>query len=168
MIVELKDGRLWMLTRTSYGIGQAFSEDKGKTWTSIEPSGHTGPNSRCHIRRLKSGRILLINHVNPTYQTNPRSWNDRNNLMAMLSDDDGKTWHGGLMLDTRDRVTYPDGTQDDEGYIYIIYDWERFADREILMSVFTEEDILEGRLVSEKSRMKVLVNKATGPKSTKA
>jgi len=167
-IIELKDGRLWMLTRTSYGVGQAFSEDQGKTWTEILPSGHTGPNSRIHVRRLKSGRILLINHVNPTYQTNPKSWNDRNNLMAMLSDDDGRTWHGGLMLDTRDRVTYPDGTEDDEGNIYIIYDRERFADREILMAVFTEEDILEGRLVGEKSRMKVLVNQATGPKSTKS
>ena len=132
------------------------------------PSGHTGPNSRIHIRRLKSGRILLINHVNPTYQTNPKGWNTRNNLMAMLSEDDGKTWRGGLMLDTRDRVSYPDGTEDDEGYIRIIYDRERFADREILMAVFTEEDILEGRLVSEKSRLKVLVSKASGPKSTKS
>ena len=167
-IIELEDGRLWMLTRTSYGVGQAFSEDQGRTWTPIMPSGHTGPNSRIHIRRLKSGRILLINHVNPTYQTNPKGWNTRNNLIAMLSEDDGKTWRGGLMLDTRDRVSYPDGTEDDEGYIRIIYDWERFADREILMAVFTEEDILEGRLVSEKSRLKVLVSKASGPKSTKS
>ncbi len=167
MIVELEEGRLWMLTRTSYGVGQAFSEDQGRTWTQIAPSGHTGPNSRIHIRRLKSGRILLINHVNPTYQTNPKGWNTRNNLMAMLSEDDGKTWRGGLMLDTRDAVSYPDGTQDDEGYIRIIYDRQRFADREILMAVFTEEDILDGRPVSEKSQLKVLVSKATGPKSTK-
>lgn len=167
MIVELNDGRLWMLTRTSYGVGQAFSEDQGKTWTPIERSGHTGPNSRIHIRRLKSGRILLINHVNPTYQTSPKGWHTRNNLMAMLSEDDGRTWRGGLMLDTRDTVSYPDGTEDDEGYIRIIYDRQRFADREILMAVFTEEDILEGRLVSGKSQLKVLVNKATGPKSTK-
>jgi len=167
MIVELENGRLWMLTRTSYGVGQAFSEDQGRTWTQITPSGHTGPNSRIHIRRLKSGRILLINHVNPTYQTNPKGWNTRNNLMAMLSEDDGRTWRGGLMLDTRDAVSYPDGTEDDEGYIRVIYDRQRFADREILMAVFTEEDILEGRPVSEKSQLKVLVSRATGPKSTK-
>ncbi len=162
MVVELTDGRLWMLTRTSYGVGQAFSEDQGRTWTPIEPSGHTGPNSRIFIRRLKSGRILLINHVNPTYQTNPKSWNARNNLMAMLSEDDGKTWRGGLMLDTRDQVSYPDGTEDDEGRIRIIYDCERYDAREILMAVFTEEDVLEGRLVNDKSQLKVLVSKATG------
>ena len=163
MVVELKDGRLWMITRTTYGLGQAFSEDKGKTWSAIKPSGHTGPNSRPYLRRLKSGRILLINHVNPTYQTNPKNWNTRNNLMAMLSEDDGKTWCGGLMLDARDQVSYPDGTEDENGNIYIIYDYQRYAEREILMAVFTEEDILEGRLVGEGSRLKALVSKATGP-----
>lgn len=164
MVVELTDGRLWMLTRTSYGVGQAFSADKGRTWTPIEPSGHSGPNARIFVRRLKSGRILLINHVNPSYQTNAKSWNTRNNLMAMLSEDDGRTWRGGLMLDTRDQVSYPDGTEDENGRIYIIYDRERYQAREVLMAVFTEEDVLEGRLVSEDSALRVLVSKATGVK----
>ncbi len=163
MVVELNDGRLWMITRTEYGLGQAFSEDKGYTWTDILPSGHSGPNSRPYLRRLKSGRILLINHVNPTYQTSPRSWNVRNNLMAMLSEDEGRSWRGGLMLDARNEVSYPDGTEDENGNIYIIYDWQRYKAREILMAVFTEEDVLEGRLVSENSRLKALVNKASGP-----
>ena len=52
-----------------------------------------------------------MNHINPTYATNPRNWNTRNNLMAMLSEDDGKTWKGGLMLDTRDEIRYQDGAQ---------------------------------------------------------
>lgn len=32
MIVERRDGTLWMLVRTGYGIGESFSEDGGKTW----------------------------------------------------------------------------------------------------------------------------------------
>lgn len=30
-VVELKDGRLWILVRTFYGIGQSFSLDQGRT-----------------------------------------------------------------------------------------------------------------------------------------
>jgi len=162
MIVQKRDGRLWMLTRTQYGIGQAFSSDSGATWTDAGPSGHTGPNSRFFIRRLKSGNLLLINHVTPSYTTNALNWNKRYNLMAMLSMDDGLTWHGGLMLDARDDVSYPDGTQADDGLIYIIYDHERYDDRAILMATFTEEDVLAGRPVSGRARFEQLVNRATG------
>ena len=161
-LVELSDGRLWMTVRTKYGIGQAFSADGGRTWENIGPSGHTGPNSRFFVRRLKSGRLIMVNHVNPTYQTSPLDWNARNNLMAMLSDDDGRTWRGALVLDTRSEISYPDGVQADNGDIYIIYDRERCGAREILMAVFTEEDVLEGRLVSPRGRLRQLVNRATG------
>ena len=161
-LVELSDGRLWMTVRTKYGIGQAFSADGGRTWENIGPSGHTGPNSRFFVRRLKSGRLIMVNHLNPSYQTNPQTWNARNNLVAMLSDDDGKTWRGVLVLDTRNEISYPDGVQADNGDIYIIYDRERCGAREILMAVFTEEDILEGRLVSPRGRLRQLVNRATG------
>ncbi len=161
-LVELNNGRLWMTVRTKYGIGQAFSSDGGRTWENIGPSGHTGPNSRFFVRRLKSGRLIMVNHVNPTYQTSPLDWNARNNLMAMLSDDDGRTWRGALVLDTRNEISYPDGVQADNGDIYIIYDRERCGAREILMAVFTEEDVLEGRLVSPRGRLRQLVNRATG------
>ncbi len=161
MIVEKKDGRLWMLTRTKYGVGEAFSEDKGFTWTDIEPSGHSGPNARFFIRRLNSGKLLMVNHVNPTHTTNPRGWNVRNNLMAMLSENDGRTWRGGLMLDTRDEISYPDGIQAEDGRIYLIYDRSRYEEKEILMAVFTEEDIMEGMLVSEGSRLRQVINRGT-------
>ncbi|MBR5742998.1 MAG: exo-alpha-sialidase, partial [Clostridia bacterium] len=146
------------------GIGQAFSSDDGATWENIGFSGHTGPNSRFFIRRLRSGRILLVNHVNPTYLTDPKDWNVRNNLMAMLSEDDGKTWIGGLMLDTRTGISYPDGVEDEEGRIYIVYDHDRTGAREILMAEFTEEDILEGRAASGAARLRVLINRAEGEK----
>ncbi len=164
-LVELNDGRLWMTVRTKYGIGQAFSSDGGRTWENIGPSGHTGPNSRFFVRRLKSGRLIMVNHLNPSYQTNVQTWNARNNLVAMLSDDDGKTWKGALVLDTRSEISYPDGVQAENGDIYVIYDFERYGAREILMAVFTEEDILEGRLVSPRSRLRQRVNQATGEKA---
>lgn len=162
MTVEKQDGTLWMLSRTNYGIGQAISKDGGYSWENAGPSGHTGPNSRFFISRLQSGRLLLVNHVNPSYTTNTQSWNKRNNLMAMLSEDDGKTWRGGLMLDTRDNVSYPDGAQAEDGRIYIVYDHERYGAREIMLACFTEEDVLDGHLSGGESYLARVINRATG------
>lgn len=153
MIVEQEDGSLRMLVRTKYGIGQSFSEDGGLTWSKGTDSGLGGPSSRFHIRRLRSGRLLLINHVNFT---------KRNNLTALLSEDDGKTWCAQLMLDSRSSVSYPDVTEAEDGYLYITHDRERGCNkkslaeaqsnaREILVSRITERDILAGKLVDEGS-----------------
>lgn len=153
MVVEKKDGSIWMLVRRYDGIGEAYSYDGGKTWWQEQHSGIANPDSRFFIRRLKSGNLLLVNHVD---------FRGRNNMMAKLSFDDGKTWVGGLMLDERKSVSYPDGTEDDRGNIYIAYDRERYEAREILFAKFTEKDILAGRLVSPTSRLKNLISKATG------
>ena len=161
MVVELQDGRLMMLVRTYYGIGVCWSWDRGKTWSRGEDSGLGGPCSRFHICRLKSGRLMLVNHLNFT---------GRNNLSVQLSDDEGKTWSKGLLLDERDQVSYPDAKEADNGYIYITYDRERggykknlnealSSAREILMAKITEEDILAGKLVSEGSKLKQIINK---------
>ena len=105
----------------------------------------------------------MVNHISPTYLTDPKDWNERNNLMEMLSQDDGKTWRGGLMLDARAGVSYPDGVQGDDGVIYIIYDYDRYGERKILLAAFTEEDVLAGRPVSAHARFEQLVNQATAP-----
>jgi len=161
-VVELADGRLWMLTRTRYGLGQAFSSDGGYTWEQVGPSGHTGPNSRCCLRRLRSGKLLLVNHLNPTYVTAPKEWNVRNNLTAMLSEDDGQTWQGLLVLDARSDVSYPDATEDEDGRIYVIYDRERYKAREILLATFTEADVLSGEIVTSGSSLRQVINTASG------
>lgn len=167
MVLELKDGTLAMYVRTWYGIGVSYSYDKGMTWTEGKDSGLGGPGSRFHIRRLKSGRILLINHVN--YQRTPENPQGRNNLAALLSEDDGKTWKYQLMLDERNEVSYPDATEAEDGFIYITYDRERGCGkfsyeeatdqaREILYAKITEEDIIAGKLVDEQSRLKCIVS----------
>jgi len=153
MIVELKDGRLWMLVRTCYGIGQSFSADKGKTWSFGENSNIGGPNSRFFIRRLASGNLLLVNHtdISPAQAVElfkaGTPWRRRSYLTAFISDDDGKTWKGGLLFDERDAVSYPDGAQDKNGVIRIIYDHERCKQGDILMASFAEEDVMAGKCV---------------------
>lgn len=150
MIVERKDESLWMLVRTTYGIGESVSLDKGLTWSAGKPTRLGGPNSRFYIRRLRSGRILLVNHY---------GFSDRSHLTAQLSEDEGATWTEGLLLDERASISYPDGTESENGTIYIIYDRERKKDMEILMAVFKEEDVLAGRCVTSAARLKVLVDK---------
>jgi len=79
--------------------------------------------------------------------------------MAFISDDDGKSWLGGLMIDEREDVTYPDGVQGSDGIIRIIYDHKRTPDGEVLMATFREEDVRAGRDVSGKVRLRVEVAK---------
>lgn len=171
MIVEKKDGTLWMLVRTFDGIGESFSTDDGHTWSPGRKSHIDGPCSRFFIRRLKSGRLLLINHHNfeeridlddIMKQGDVKSWKGRSHLTALLSEDDGKTWPYSLLLDERNEVSYPDATEAEDGTIYITYDWERVKQREILMARITEEDILKGECQSEGAILKKVVNKATG------
>lgn len=163
MFLEMQDGRLRTYVRTWYGIGVSESSDRGRTWSEGEDSGIGGPNSRFHIRRLKSGRILLVNHVNFTGHT-------RMNLAALLSEDEGQSWKYCLMLDERREVSYPDAVEAEDGFIYIAYDRERGAAkksmeevqgcaREILYAKITEEDIMAGKLVNEQSRLKCIVSK---------
>jgi predicted neuraminidase len=152
MIVERRDGSLWMLVRTNSGVGEAVSRDGGKTWTSSRGNVLEGPGSRFFIRRLRSGRLLLINHYR---------FEGRNNLAAMLSEDDGATWYGHLVLDERHDVSYPDGVETSDGVSYIIYDRERTRAKEILLATFTEEDVEAGKPVSAACRLKQLVNRSS-------
>lgn len=155
MIVERRDGSLWKLIRTNFGIHQSVSEDAGATWSEAERYlPHTV--SRFFIRRLASGNLLLIRHGPPDQKT------DRSHLTAYLSDDDGASWKGGLVLDERDFVSYPDATQAPDGTIYAIYDWKRWGDKHILMASFTEEDVMAAKFISPAARSRVLVNHATG------
>jgi predicted neuraminidase len=157
MLVHRRDGSLWMLVRTSYGIGESVSTDGGRTWTAGQPSGIPHVNSRFFIRRLASGQLLLVTHRPPDGKT-------RSHLTAHLSDDDGRTWTGGLLIDERSGVSYPDGVESPDGTIYLIYDYQRTRDKQILMATFTAADVAAGRGVSGRLRQRVVVNQASGPR----
>lgn len=163
MILEQEDGSLSAYIRilsAKGGIGLAKSYDRGKTWAREDCPIH-GPGSRFCIRRLSSGHVLLVNHVDYT---------GRNNLTALLSEDDGKTWPYRLLLDERTPVSYPDMTEGSDGFLYIVYDRERSCGaktaeeaekpaREILFAKITEEDIIKGSLTNPESRLKLIADK---------
>ncbi len=154
-IIERKDGSLWMLARTRQGIMQSTSTDGGRTWSTPSfPEGVKHPSARFHVRRLASGRILLVKHGDKI-----DAHEGRVQLSAWLSDDEGHTWKGGLVLDERRGVSYPDGFQAPDGAIYISYDRNRKTDGEVLLARFTEADILAGKPVDPKCRLKTLISK---------
>ena len=154
MVYQRADGSLVMLIRGWKGdLGRAESSDGGVTWTKGVDSGLLSPGARFCVRRLKSGRLLLVNHKN---------FKGRNNLTAMLSEDDGETWSDGLLLDERWDVSYPDMVESPDGFINIIYDYNRYSDKEILLAHITEEDIIAGKLVNPASELRRIVNKAKG------
>lgn len=139
MIIERKDGSLWMLVRTNYGIGESTSTDKGKSWSALVPSKIKHPSARFFISKLMSGNLLLVKHGPIEVRTG------RSNLMAFISKDDGHSWSKGLLIDQRSGVSYPDGQQTSDGNIQIIYDFDRSGSQNILTTSFTEEDILSGQ-----------------------
>lgn len=163
MIIELRDGRLWLLARTSTYVMQRFSSDGGQTWTEPTLPTFRHPRARFFIRRLTSGRILLIKHgqeIDKTPGQHPGyRGNNRSHLTAWLSEDEGKTWLGGLMLDERSTISYPDGFQAPDGTIHISYDRNRAKDGEILMARFTEADILAKKIVSSKAKLRMLISR---------
>lgn len=154
MVVQRKDGSLWMLARTRSGIMESTSSDGGATWTEATESAIKHPVARFHIRRLASDRILLIKHGDAI-----DSHEGRVQLSAWVSEDEGKSWKGGLVLDERKGISYPDGFQAPDGTIFISYDRNRSTDGEILLARFTEEDVLAKELVSPDSRLKLLISK---------
>ncbi|MGB0580203.1 MAG: exo-alpha-sialidase [Limisphaerales bacterium] len=105
-IVELKDGRLWLLIRTNWGeFWSAYSNDAGLTWKDIKTSGIPASSAPGMLQRLQSGRLVLL--WNRPYPEGKTEWpltggdglwsdtpvsNHREELSIAWSTDEGKTW----------------------------------------------------------------------------
>lgn len=153
MIVERQDGSLWMLIRNTEGMAESVSTDGGKTWTpgTLYMEGGNVANKRFFVRRLQSGALLLVRNNGPTKA--------RSHLTAFVSDDDGKTWTGGLVIEEREGVSYPDAVQAQDGTIYLIHDFDRAGEGVIYMQTFREEDVRAGEVVSEQARLGVEISR---------
>lgn len=101
-VVELRDGRLWMLMRTPHDRHyEAFSSDGGLTWSEPAPSKFYGTITMPTLGRLADGRLLLF-WCNPTplpeLPTANGVWDDvftnRDVTHVAISEDDGRTWLG--------------------------------------------------------------------------
>jgi hypothetical protein len=91
VILQLRDGRVWMLLRTQLGRHyESFSED-GVTWSSPWPSRFIASDSPAGIVRLPDGRIVLIWNNCLRF---PYALGGRHVIHAAISADDGASWRG--------------------------------------------------------------------------
>jgi hypothetical protein len=142
MAVQRKDGSLWMLVRTTKGIGESISADGGVNWSPLKTPVIQNTASRFFIGRLQSGNLLLLKHLG--IAEDPLSGGkakQRRELTAFISKDDGQTWSSGLVLDERVGCSYPDAQQIADGTIYCCWDYQRSRDQELWMTTFREEDV---------------------------
>ena len=127
-LVELRDGRIWMLLRTNLDkFWQAWSEDDGLSWRVLQPSEIDASSAPGYVTRLAGGRLAMAwNRLYPEGLTEeeqdryPRRGGDcnycetvtswqRKELSIALSEDDGRTWTPPevLMRHPSQGIAYP-------------------------------------------------------------
>lgn len=138
-VIQLKDGRIWMLMRTILGqLWQSFSGDDGLTWTKPVPS-NISCGGTAYMTRLASGRVALV-----WQQANWSSMPDFgypdgfDQASIALSDDDGKTWHRPIVYVKIKRACHSLIAEPTPGHLLIT-----MASRLTLLST-TEDVLLKG------------------------
>jgi sialidase-1 len=97
-IVELKDGRLMCILRTTTGhLYRAYSSDQGVHWTKPEPTDFPAPDAEPLIVRVPPTGDLMVMWNNVESHSN---W-PRTPLSVAISSDEGKTWGHYHDIDAR-------------------------------------------------------------------
>jgi hypothetical protein len=107
-IVNLKDGRAWMLIRTQTGfLYESYSQD-GANWSDPVQTRFRSTDSPAGLLRVPDGRLIAFwNNCENTSPINGKGvYTTRDAIHAAISSDDGKTWHGY-------REVYRDPTRND-------------------------------------------------------
>lgn len=95
-LIELKDGRVWMLIRTQDGyLYESFSND-GVNWSVAKRSRFHSSNSPAFPIRLPDGRLVVFwNNAEHSQRVGKDGvYSGRDALHAAISSDEGKTWRG--------------------------------------------------------------------------
>lgn len=109
---ELSDGRLMKLIRTNWGeFWRAESKDGGLYWHPMGPSGIPASSTPGLLKRLESGRLMLVwNQPTPEGENEYRmvggdnNWsavptsNHRSELPLAFSEDDGRSWSDPVVI----------------------------------------------------------------------
>lgn len=91
VIIQLEDGRVWMLMRTQTGrFYESFSKD-GANWSPARATRIISSDSPAGLVRLLDGRLVMLWNA---CQRFPYAYGGRHVLHAAISEDEGQTWRG--------------------------------------------------------------------------
>lgn len=128
VVVELGDGRVWMIIRTQTScFYESFSEDGGKTWAHPAPTQFQAPNAPAAVLCLTDRRLVLCwNDVSEYPGEVIRS--GRQYLHIAVSSDDGKSWSRSKLIAQREEgeheninVRYPFLCETADGSLLVRY-----------------------------------------------
>lgn len=158
-VVELPDGRLWMLIRAQTGFQwESFSADRGVTWSPAKASNIPASNAPATALRLRSGEIAVA------WNCDVQSNYARQSLVLGLTRD-GRSFQGLREIDGTDlpdnagepalHVTYPYLAEGSDGVVLVSYNkghWMRYnrpalarVRREWLLERAESVDFRDGR-----------------------
>jgi len=105
-VVELTDGRFWMVFRTVLGrLWQAFSSDGGLTWCPPTSMGLASPLSAVNAKRVPNSDavVLVWNFARPgtsrDFSQCPSLWRPRSPLVFAVSRDGCRTWSEPVVIE---------------------------------------------------------------------
>lgn len=91
VVLELRDGRAWMLIRTQMGRFYESHSADGASWSPPRPSAIVSSDSPAGLARLADGRLALLWN---NCLRHPYAYGGRQVIHAAVSDDEGLTWRG--------------------------------------------------------------------------
>ena len=105
-VVELGDGRLWMLLRTDQGtLYQSYSENGGERWGETRSSGIAAPQAPFVLQRIPAtGDLILIR--NPSVDLEHHHQGMRTPLTSTISSDEGRSWRHPRELEPDRSLAY--------------------------------------------------------------
>ena len=151
-VVELQDGRLWMLSRGMKEALQSFSDDGGKTW---QPQSTAFPhvNSKSVFRRLQSGTSCSSG----TARTSPRPRPPARNSPPSSPPTRARLVRQTAARRTHRRLLPRHRAGPERRHLRPLRPRPHGSAAEILFARFREEDVQAGKLVSKDASLKNLV-----------
>ncbi len=141
------DGMLQILCRSRNAvIAASWSQDNGRTWSLLQPSGLPNNNSGIDAVTLADGRHMVVyNHV----KTPANAGKGYRTPLNVAVSEEGKNWYAALILEDSEisQYSYPSVIQTSDGMVHVVYTWRRERIKHV---VINPESIKTKNIVDEK------------------
>jgi len=158
-LFRMADGRISAIVRTTPHVyKRMISADEGETWSAPEEFIPAASQRPC-AANLADGSVIMI----PSISTKAR------NGFRLLASSDGENFTERLILDDRERISYAEFVEGEDGTLYVAYDRERNnkikkslvtgyseAAKEILFARIPREAIDRGEVTKDTVRERVI------------